>query len=118
MTTQNSKVKKILLLGGAGFLGSNISITLIRAGFDVFIIDSNCDRIRTDQNLDGISGFYEGNASDVESVLKFVDSCLIDCVVNLISTLGPSSKLTDFAYQVSSNTLPGFHIIPSLADRG
>jgi UDP-glucose 4-epimerase len=118
MMMQTSKIKKILLLGGAGFLGVNIAMALIRAGFDAFIIDKKCSHLKAEKHLAGVSVFHECDASNFDTVLKFVDGFSIDCVVNLVSTLGPSSSLSAFSVELKSCMLPGFHLVSALAERG
>lgn len=40
------KKKKVLVSGGAGFIGSHVSVELVQAGYDVIVADnmSNCDK--------------------------------------------------------------------------
>lgn len=110
-------MKNILLIGGAGFLGINIAASLIQGGFNVFLMDRKCQHLRHDQNLVGVSGFYDGDAANVEAVLTLVDNCEIECVVNLASTLIPSSGLQEFSSEMTLCTLPAFRLIPVLAER-
>ena len=39
--------KKVVVTGGAGFIGSNLSHTLVEKGFDVYIVDRD-PRFRRD----------------------------------------------------------------------
>ena len=110
-------MKNILLIGGAGFLGINMAISLVRGGLNVFLMDRKCQHLRSDQNLVGVSGFYDGDAANMEAILTLVDSCEIECVVNLASTLIPSSGLQDFSSEMTLCTLPAFRLIPVLAAR-
>lgn len=69
---------KVLLTGGAGYIGSHTAVELIRAGHDVVIIDnlSNADADVIDK-IEQITGrrpvFYQGdmlNRGDVETVFR------------------------------------------------
>ncbi len=65
---------KVLVTGGAGFIGSNLADELIRQGARVVIIDNFSTGNR--DNLDEISGsfeFIEGDINDDAAVLKAID---------------------------------------------
>ena len=44
-TTESMSKKTVLVSGGAGFIGSHVTVELIEAGYDVVVADnfSNCD---------------------------------------------------------------------------
>src|SRR5690349_4859489 len=68
---------KVLVTGGAGFIGSNLAGALVKQGAEVAIIDSLVTGFR--ENLDEISGefeFIEGDINDdraLEKALQSVD---------------------------------------------
>ncbi|MGE3466718.1 MAG: SDR family NAD(P)-dependent oxidoreductase [Pyrinomonadaceae bacterium] len=68
-----SLTSKVLVTGGAGFIGSNLADALIREGARVTIIDNFATGFR--ENLDEISGsfeFIEGDITDIDTVEKAV----------------------------------------------
>ncbi len=109
---------RIMVIGGAGFLGLNIAITLVQAGYDVFIVDKKCQYLKHQEHFSGVIGFYDGNVADSDEIIKIVDEFSIDCVINLVSTLIPSSGIDFFISELESCTLPAFRLISQLADRG
>lgn len=67
---------KVLVTGGAGFIGSNLADGLIREGAKVSILDNFLTGFR--ENLDEIDGefdFIEGDITDPATVRKAVDGC-------------------------------------------
>jgi len=62
----NLKNKKILVTGGAGFIGSHIVDYLINNGADVFIIDNLCTGKK--ENLNSKAKFYELNIADLKVI--------------------------------------------------
>ena len=65
---------KVLITGGAGFIGSNLADELINQGSEVTIIDNLVTGFR--ENLDEISGefeFIEGDINDTRAVEKAVE---------------------------------------------
>ncbi|MBK6723700.1 MAG: SDR family oxidoreductase [Acidobacteria bacterium] len=69
-----SLTSKVLVTGGAGFIGSNLADELIRQGAKVRIIDNFATGFR--ENLDEITGdfeFIEGDITDEATVAKVVD---------------------------------------------
>ena len=69
-----SLTTKVLVTGGAGFIGSNLADELIRQGARVNIIDNFLTGFR--ENLDEITGdfdFIEGDINDDAAVAKAID---------------------------------------------
>ncbi len=67
---------KVLVTGGAGFIGSNLADELIRQGARVSIIDNFTTGFR--ENLEEIQGdfdFIEGDINDDKAVKKAIDGC-------------------------------------------
>jgi len=74
-----SLTTKVLVTGGAGFIGSNLADELIRQGAKVKIIDNFSTGVQ--ENLDEIKGdfdFIQGDLNDDDAVRKAVEG--VDCV--------------------------------------
>ncbi|HQU85709.1 MAG TPA: SDR family oxidoreductase [Pyrinomonadaceae bacterium] len=74
-----SLTTKVLVTGGAGFIGSNLADELIRQGAKVKILDNFSTGFQ--ENLDEIKGdfdFIQGDLNDKEAVRKAVEG--VDCV--------------------------------------
>ena len=67
---------KVLVTGGAGFIGSNLTDELIRQGAKVAIIDNLVTGFK--ENLDEITGdfdFVKGDINDDAALSKAIDGC-------------------------------------------
>jgi len=60
---------KVLVTGGAGFIGSNIVFELVRRGFETYVVDNF--HTGSERNLDGVSDsvrVFRGCAGDIHSL--------------------------------------------------
>ncbi len=81
-------MKKILVTGGAGFIGSHTVVELIEAGYEVIVMDNfknskpeSLNRIRTITGKD--FKFYETDMCDFDAVCKVFEECKpIDAVIH------------------------------------
>lgn len=80
--------KKVLVSGGAGYIGSHVAVELIAAGYEVVVADnmSNCD-MTCFEGVKKITGkedipFYQIDCCDYASVDKLFDEHKIDAVIH------------------------------------
>ncbi len=80
-------MKKILVTGGAGYIGSHTAVELLSAGKEIVIVDnfSNSKPEALD-NIKKITGkdfpFYEADLRDKEAVLRIFEENDIECVIH------------------------------------
>ena len=80
---------RILLTGGAGFIGSHLAERLLGEGYRVTIVDDLSTGKRS--NLAGVEAnenftFYEGSILNYKLMLKLVTEC--DCIYHLAAAVG------------------------------
>ncbi len=80
--------KRVLVSGGAGFIGSHVTVELIQAGYDVVVADdmSNCD-MTCFEGVKKITGredipFIKMDFCDLEAVNKLFSEFQIDAVIH------------------------------------
>ena len=80
--------KTVLVSGGAGYIGSHVTVELIAAGYEVVVADnmSNCD-LTCFNGVKKITGrddipFYEIDCCDYASVTRLFDEQKIDAVIH------------------------------------
>ncbi|WP_129789343.1 NAD-dependent epimerase/dehydratase family protein [Promicromonospora panici] len=93
---------RVLVTGGAGFIGREVVAELIRRGDDVVVLDS----LRPDvhgQNARGDERTVVGDVRDAGAVERALSGC--DAVVHLAAKVGLGVSLADIDDYVSSNDL-------------
>ncbi|MBR2712249.1 MAG: UDP-glucose 4-epimerase GalE [Bacilli bacterium] len=80
-------MKKVLITGGAGYIGSHTAVELLNAGKEIVVLDNlSNSNIETIENIKKITGkdfpFYEINYLDRESVEKIFEENEIESVIN------------------------------------
>lgn len=78
---------KILVTGGAGFIGSHTCVELLNAGYDVVVLDNLCNSSEKSlQRVEQITGkkvtFYKADILDREALNHIFDSEKMDAVIH------------------------------------
>ncbi len=78
---------KILVTGGAGFIGSHTCVELLNAGYDVVVVDNLCNSSEKSlQRVEKITGkkvtFYKADILDKEALDKIFDAEKIEAVIH------------------------------------
>lgn len=108
---------KILIIGGAGFLGLNIANSLNRCGHRIYLYDRSVQSARTLFSSGEFVDFFEGDCDSPAEILKIIDLEKIECVINLASSLLPASNEHDFNVELCGIMAPGFHLLNEIAHR-
>jgi len=100
--------KKVLITGGAGFIGSNLAICLINEGAQVTVVDSMTKDLGGNLfNLKPIESKIEILLKDMcdTSVQNKIDSAdfIFDCAGNISHTESMENPLADLSQNVSSH---------------
>ncbi|MCU1246501.1 MAG: UDP-galactose 4-epimerase [Acidobacteria bacterium] len=98
--------KKVLISGGAGFVGSHLTDALLRRGYEVRILDNldpqvhGLERRRPD-DLDDDAELIEGDVRDAGAVAKALHG--IDAVFHLAACVGVGQSMYDVARYTDVN---------------
>jgi dTDP-L-rhamnose 4-epimerase len=109
---------KVLVTGGAGFIGSHLVDRLVDAGRDVRVLDSLEPQVHGDgkgHRNDGAE-YVEGNILDRD----LVDRCLedADSVVHLAAQVGVGQSMYEMARYVEENCLGTAAVLERIAEHG
>lgn len=99
--------KKILVTGGAGFIGSHIVDLLIREGNDVVILDNLDNQVHIDGKtpvwLNKKAKFIQGDVRNKDDLRKALQD--VDVVFHEAASVGVGQSMYETNYYVSNNNL-------------
>lgn len=103
----NDKIMRILILGGTGFIGSNLCAKLVYAGYDVVVI-SNGEPV---EPVDSIEYFTKGMEQP-----GLLDQLLPSCshVIHLASATTPGTSHLAPGRELGGNIVPLAHLLECL----
>ena len=105
----------ILLIGGAGFIGSNLIKTLSKENYSIYVLEpegANTDRLK-DSNIN----LLKGSLSDFNYVRGIIEKNEIEIVVHLVSTLIPGSSYEDYKEEYKRIIFPSIELMELCAER-
>ena len=115
--------KTVLVSGGAGFIGSHVTVELCQAGFDVVIADnmSNCD----ETNYNGVCQILgrklpliRMDFCDMPAVRKLFAEYHIDAVIHFAAFKAVGESVADPVKYYRNNLLSFVNIIDAARERG
>lgn len=100
--------KKILVTGGAGYIGSVCVKRLVERGYDVCVVDNLSKGIR--ELVDSGAKFYEGDLTDREFLKSVFDENDFDCVVHFAAYKSVGESMKD-AVKYSDNIIGSVNLL-------
>lgn len=115
--------KTVLVSGGAGFIGSHVSVELVNAGYDVVVADnmSNCD----ETNYNGVCQiigrklpFVKMDFCDYEAVKKLFADYPIDAVIHFAAFKAVGESVDEPLKYYKNNLLSFLNVLEVAKERG
>ena len=113
--------KKILIIGGAGFIGSNASHYFSKKGYEVTVFD-NLYRIGTDKNLNWLKEthpqikFIKGDIRKYADLKDAVKG--FDVVIHLAAQVAVTTSVVDPRTDFEINALGAFNVLEAVRENG
>jgi UDP-glucose 4-epimerase len=107
---------RILVTGGAGFIGSHLVGRLIAASHDVRVLDNLSSGKRTNLPADGGMDFIEGDIRDVDTVRSAMDG--IEAVYHLAAVASVQASVDDPIGTHGSNFIGTLNLLEAARRRG
>ncbi len=115
--------KTVLVSGGAGYIGSHVTVELVQAGFDVLIADnfSNCDRTCYD-GVCKIVGrelpLVEMDFCDAEAVSRLFSAHKIDAVIHFAAYKAVGESVAEPIKYYSNNLVSFLNVLEAARAQG
>ncbi|MBR5836142.1 MAG: UDP-glucose 4-epimerase GalE [Bacteroidales bacterium] len=116
--------KKVLVSGGAGYIGSHVTVELIAAGYEVIVADnmSNCD-LTCFEGVKKITGrddipFYEIDCCDFGAVNKLFDEQNIDAVIHFAAFKAVGESVAQPIMYYRNNLVSFLNILEAAKNHG
>jgi CDP-paratose 2-epimerase len=109
---------KILIVGGCGFLGSNLASFGIRNGYDVTIFD-NLSRVGAADNLKWLQSlgnfkFIHGDTRNRNDVDRTISEGQYDAVLHLAGQVAMTTSISDPYKDFQINAMGTFHVLDAI----
>ena len=116
--------KTVLVSGGAGYIGSHVSVELINSGYNVVVADnmSNCD-MTCFEGVKKITGkddipFYQIDCCDYESVVNLFDEQKIDAVIHFAAYKAVGESVAQPIMYYRNNLVSFLNILEAAKNHG
>ena len=98
-----NKMAKILITGGAGYIGSHTALELLKEGYEVVVYDNLCNSSRESlKRVEELTGksitFYEGDVMDETALKAMMEKEGVDAVINIFFAITIPPIFTFTAY--------------------
>jgi UDP-glucose 4-epimerase len=112
----NQGSKRVVVLGGCGFIGSHLCSALVASGYAVRIFDKTYADRRLVAKIETEVEIVEADIARPDDVIAALRGA--DTVIDLVHTTVPGSSMNDPAYDVESNVVASVRWLSRLAETG
>ena len=116
-------MKKILLTGGTGYIGSHLCIELLNSGYQVFVIDNLCNSSKQVlSQIEVITGrnvtFFENDVRDKRSLIKIFKKHSFDCVIHLAGLKSLNDSVNNPLDYYNNNVISAISLFEVMSQTG
>jgi dTDP-L-rhamnose 4-epimerase len=109
--------KRILITGGAGFVGSHLADSLLELGHEVRIFDNLTTQVHQNGLPDYLSGqvhFIEGDLRDFDAVRDAVRD--VDVIFHFGAAVGVGQSMYEISHYMGANTMGTANLLQAVLD--
>ena len=111
--------KRVLITGGAGFVGSHLADALLQRGHQVRVFDALAAQVHGDGMPAYLSPqveFQQGDMRDLESVRRAIRE--VDVIFHLAAAVGVGQSMYEIAHYMGANTQGTANLLQALLEAG
>lgn len=110
------KIRKILVTGGAGFIGSHLADKLISTGYKVRILDNLTPQVHqgTPQYINKKAEFIKGDVTNTQDIKKALEG--MDAIFHEAAVVGVGQSMYEIEHYIYNNTLGTAKLLDFLAN--
>ena len=107
---------KILIVGGAGYIGSHVGLEAINQGFKVTVFDDLSTGYK--KNIHPSANFFQGSILSEKDLDLVVKNNSFDVVIHLAAGKAAGESMTNPSKYAKNNIIGGINLIRACADNG
>ncbi len=110
-------MKRVLILGGCGFVGSHTADALLELGHEVTVYDNLCEQVHGGDFPSYVSPeaeFIEADVRDLDSLRSAVRG--VDVIYNLAAAVGVGQSMYEIANYVATNIQGTANLLQAILD--
>ena len=100
---------KILIVGGAGYIGSHVVLEAVKAGHEVVVFDDLSSGFK--ENIDDSIPFFNGSTLSEKDLHSVMTSHRFDSVIYLAAYKAAGESMTDPSKYANNNIVGGINLI-------
>jgi UDP-glucose 4-epimerase len=108
--------KKVLVTGGAGFIGSNIADAYIAEGCDVVVVDNLSSGRK--ENINPKAKFYKADITDAKAVHEIFEKEKVELLNHHAAQIDVRKSVADPSFDASTNILGTLNLLEAAKNSG
>jgi len=113
---KNGALRNILVLGGCGFIGTNLILNLIGRDVNIYVYDIKDSKTINRLNAEKKIKLVIGNFIKEKRFDKLLKN--IDCIIHMIHTTIPATSNKNIIFDIESNLIPSLRLFETAVKCG
>ena len=105
---------RVVVIGGAGYIGSHIVLEAIERGYDITVFDDLSTGFK--ENINGNVQFIHGSTLSISDLSKLFKQNRYDAVVHLAANKAAGESMLEPAIYAQNNIIGGLNVINACSD--
>ena len=107
---------KILVVGGAGYIGSHVTLEAINHGYEVTVFDDLSNGFK--DNINASAAFFQGSTLSDTDLSRVMKNCHFDAVIHLAANKASGESMDNPSKYAKNNIIGGINLIRACEEYG